>query len=116
MRDADIAKRQGGDMVTVGHPNLLIAEMQKWVRLGHIQMGDAIFVVVTVRDFAARLMRQRLHAVADAQNRQVAFQDVILDVGRVLGIDGLRSAGEDDAFGLRREGFGLAGAPGSNSQ
>jgi hypothetical protein len=44
-------------------------------------------------------MDKSLHAVADAEDGEAGFENVLRDVGRVRFVDGARTAGEDEAFG-----------------
>ena len=60
------------------------------------------FTLVARANFAAQVVRHKLHAVADAQNRNAQIKNT--GIGLIIGfVNGIRAAGEDDAF--RIEGF-----------
>src|SRR5512143_3804291 len=46
-------------------------------------------------------MRERLHAIANAEDRQPRVKDVLLDIGSVRLIDGARPAGQDEALRMK---------------
>ena len=56
-----------------------------------------------LKHFAPKLVGQGLHAIADPQDRQPAFNQVILDVWCAFSVDGLRSTGKDDTLGVAVE-------------
>src|SRR5579885_1023391 len=49
------------------------------------------------RDLATELMRQQLHAVADAEHGQAALQNLLVHLARALVVDTIGSTGKDDA-------------------
>ncbi len=60
------------------------------------------FALVTRGNFAAQVVRHKLHAVTDAQNRNAQIENA--GIGLIVGfVNGIRAAGKDDAF--RIEGF-----------
>ena len=66
----------------------------------HLRITE--FTLVARANFAAQVVRHKLHAVADAQNRNAQIEDA--GIGLIIGfVNGIRAAGEDDAF--RIEGF-----------
>ena len=67
------------------------------VGLGEADDGVTVFAVGRRGDFAAELVGEELHAVADAQDREAGLEDV---GGRLRGafvVDGCGAAGEDEA-------------------
>ena len=59
----------------------------------------------------AGLVGEGLHSIANTQDRQFAFQNVILDVGSIFCINRLRSSGEDYAERFRCNRLTLARIP-----
>ena len=60
------------------------------------------FALVAGLNFAAQVVRHKLHSVADTQNRNTQIEDA--GIGLIVGfVNGIGAAGEDDAF--RIEGF-----------
>src|SRR5690606_20420455 len=64
-------------------------------------LGVAVLARVRGLGLAAELLGHRLHAIADAQQRQAAVEDLPGRGRRALPGGRLRAAGQDDAF--RRE-------------
>ncbi len=124
------ARRQRADAVAVAHPDrdarpLCDAQAgeqpvpSRRVRSGvraHVRhdlnLRWPILAAAGMRlDPAAQLIGEQLHAVADAEYRQLALQNRLVDTTRPLVVDAVWSAGEDDAFGaepaqLRERGIG----------
>jgi hypothetical protein len=65
-----------------------------------VDNGRAVLALGARLNLAAELMREHLHAVADAQDRLAGVQDVARQQRRAVGIDAGRSAGQDEALGL----------------
>ena len=96
---------QGFDPVAVTHPNL----ERRWKL---VEENGAGLGVVLVQDrvakllfgprgyLAAKLMHQGLHAVADAQDRQMALEDPIRYPGSPFFIHAGGTAGEDHTLGI----------------
>ena len=65
-----------------------------------MQGGVAELLLGAAGHRAAQLVHQRLHAVADAQHRQLPLKHPVRDERRAVLVHAGRSAGEDDALGV----------------
>ena len=87
----------------VAHPGLKRAGRQFKAAGGHggkrAHFGAAVFALVGGGDVAAEGVGQELHAVADAEHRLAAGQDVGRELRRAGVVDGVVAAGEDDPPG-----------------
>ena len=57
-------------------------------------------------------MREELHAITDAEHRPAAFDDVRRQERRAWVVDRVRTAGEDERFGIERQDLGRGRAVG----
>src|SRR5579885_3018033 len=79
--------------------------------------GEAELLLRRSRDHAAERVGDRLHPVADAEDRQAAFEQKAGNLRRAFGVDAVRPTGEDVALwlmcidflsgGVAREDFGV---------
>ncbi len=83
--------------VAVAHPadQFRVQALKQHGRVQHVQPRLAELFQRRRRDFAAQIMRHRLHPVADAQNGQAEVIDSFVYLRRPLVIDRRRPAGED---------------------
>ena len=105
--DGAVAGRQFLDTVTVTHPDVQLArivgetilqavEQRAFSRDAHRGVAELAVIVRAPHD-AAELPDHRLHAVADAQDRQVRVEYRVRDARRVLVDDRFGTTGEDHA-------------------
>ena len=94
------AGRHLGDAVAVAHPD----RHRRWqaledggVAVGLVDHGGAVLAALAGGDAAPQLVGEQLHAVADAEDRQAALEDVGGGRGRPFIVDAGRPAGEDEA-------------------
>ena len=66
----------------------------------HEDLGLAVLALGGAADAAAQQVHHELAAVADAQHRHAPAEDLGVDGGRILQIDAVGAAGEDDALGF----------------
>ena len=92
------------DIVVVAHPadggGLHIGE--HLAAVVHEDLGLAVLTLGGAADVAAQQVHHELAAVADAQHRHAPAEDLGVDGGRILQIDAVGAAGEDDALGVLR--------------
>lgn len=92
------------DIVVVAHPadggGLHIGE--HLAAVVHEDLGLAVLALRGAADMAAQQVHHELAAVADAQHRHAPAEDLGVDGGRILQIDAVGAAGEDDALGVLR--------------
>ena len=86
--------------VGVAHQHLRVGYVKKEGE-GGVELGvqRAVFALFAGCDAATQLVRQKLHAVADAQNRYAKAKNLVLAVRRAFFIYAVRPAGEDQADG-----------------
>ena len=99
--DGDAPFREAGDGVAVGHPHLgmdLHAVHERRIRTDDVQHRPAVFPGEGALDLAAAVVRDILCAVADAQDRKLAFHAVQVKLRGVGVADGTRAAGQDDTL------------------
>ena len=90
------------DVIVVAHPadgrGLHIGEQ---LALGvYEHLGLAVLTLGSAADMTAQQVHHQLAAVADAQHRHAPAEDLGVDGGRVLQINAVGAAGEDDALGI----------------
>ena len=90
------------DVVIVAHPadgrRLHIGEQ---LALGvHKHLGLAVLTLGSAADMTAQQVHHQLAAVADAQHRHAPAEDLGVDGGRILQINAVGAAGEDNALGI----------------
>ena len=90
------------DVVVVAHPadgrGLYIGEQ---LALGvHEHLGLTVLTLGSAADMTAQQVHHQLAAVADAQHGHAPAEDLGVDGGRVLQINAVGAAGEDDALGI----------------
>ena len=93
--------REAGDRVAVGHPHLGMdpdTVYERGIRTDDVQHRPAIFPGQGALDLAAAVVRDVLGAVTDAQDRQLAFHTVQVELRGVGVADGTRAAGQDDTL------------------
>ena len=66
------------------------------------QRAFAVFTLLSRLDFAAQILRQQLHPVADAEHGEAEFEERAIGQRRRLGIHARRAARQDDALGFER--------------
>ena len=92
------------DIVVVAHPadggGLHIGE--HLAAVVHEDLGLAVLTLGGAADVAAQQVHHELAAVADAQHRHAPAEDLGVDGGRILQIDAVGAAGEDDTLGVLR--------------
>ena len=110
--EAGESRWQSLDAVAVAHPHLeggrQIVEQGRATSREAPAGGGAVLVQGGVAELllgapghrASQLVDQRLHAVADAQHRQLPFEDPVWDHRRAILVDTGRTAREDDALGV----------------
>ena len=76
----------------------LHAVHQRRIRTDDVQHRPSILTGERVFDLAAVAVREILGAIADAQQRQLAFHAVQIQLRRVRVAYGARTAGQDDSF------------------
>ena len=106
LRDDREAVGQLLDPVAVAHPHLVgFADAPQPVEQGavidHLDEGAAEFAVVGRRDHSAKLVRHRLLAVADRQDRQAGIEEVLRRARAVFPHHRRRTARQDDPLGLQ---------------
>ena len=74
----------------------LVAEEQAFDRAA-CGFGAAVFPAVGAGNMPAKLLRNELNAIADAQNWNSELIERGVDPGSVLDVDAVRPAGKDDA-------------------
>ena len=97
----------------MAHPDRRLAFEAVEERAGVVLVDDgkAVLPLRGGYDAAAQLVREQLHAVADAQDRDAALEYPRLGQGRAVLVDGRGAAGEDDALQVE-SGDGCAGRGG----
>ena len=113
--DSAEARRNSADTVAVAHPNADLAVQPVEEVAGRVLANDGEAVLALARglDAPPKLMRQQLHAVADAQHRNAAVERPRLRERRALRIDRRRPPGEDDALEVQSR-DGVPGRVGRN--
>jgi hypothetical protein len=105
-RGDDEVRRRGGDVVAVAHPHVQARRRARMVlqafeqRIVRDDFHRRVAELALVRRFggAAELRGHRLHAVADAEQRQAAVPDFLRCAWRAGQRGRFRAAGEDDAL------------------
>ena len=92
-------------VVAVAHPRhaLFGKTLEEFAVRVKKRLGLAVFArggVVCGDDLAAEVVRDELAAVADAEHGHARIKERGIDVRRVLEVDTVRAAGEDEADGL----------------
>jgi hypothetical protein len=82
--------------------------------VARFDFGVAEFPMRRCLDLAAELRRHGLHAIADAQHGNAEFEYRLRGSRRIVEIDGLRTAREDDAIGPERPEILVRHIPGVN--
>jgi len=95
-------------VVAVAHPRhaLFGKPLEEFAVRVKKRLGLAVFArggVVCGDDLAAEVVRDELAAIADAEHGHARIKKRGIDVRRVLKIDTVRAAGEDEADGLHCE-------------
>ena len=72
---------------------------EEGIVLGCFDWHFAVFALFSGNDSAAQDLAHQLHAVADAEDGDAKLKDAFVYRGGVFFEDGVRTAGEDDAFG-----------------
>ncbi len=101
LRGRDEALGQPGDRVAVAHPDRLLAiePVEQAVAARERHVRGTVLAACRRQDVAAELAGHQLGAVADAQDRDPAAPHRGIRLGRVLVVDGVRTAGQDDRAG-----------------
>ena len=74
--------------------------MVEELRLARLELGLAELGGFRTLDDAAKVARHQLHAVADAERRDPEREDLRVEVGRAVRVDGSRAAREDERCGV----------------
>ena len=94
------AGRGSLDLVAVAHPHAAGLGAVQAVPQGaggfQGQVGRAVFAGQGLGQFAAQVLGQQLHAVADAQHRHAQFQEALVQGGGIGFAHAGRTAGKDD--------------------
>ena len=99
--------RQFGNFIAMTHPYVerircIILNAACQLAVDGFNLRITEFALVARTNFTAQVVRHKLHTVADAQNRNAQIKNT--GIGLIIGfVNGIRTAGEDDAF--RVEGF-----------
>ena len=106
MRHEPERLRHLGHIVPVAHPR--DALLRQTVEQTAIGIKPSLRLAVLARGiltgsghFPAEILRHELAAVADAEDGDAELEDLGIDLRRALGINTLRTAGEDDADGVK---------------
>ena len=95
-------------VVAVAHPRHALFGQALEELAGRIEegLGLAVFArgrVVCRHDLAAEVVGDELAAIADAEHGHARIKERGIDVRRILKVNAVRAAGEDEADGLHRE-------------
>ena len=95
------ARRRGEDGVAMRHPAALLVRQpgQQPAVVGDGELGAAELAHLGALDAPAELERDELHPVTDAEDRDPELEQLRIELGRVVGVDRRRAAGEDQALG-----------------
>ena len=106
---------QRADAVPVAHPDrgLAVESIEERAGVVLVDDGEAVLAFSGGDDAAAELVREQLHAVADAEDGDAALEYPWLGQGRPVGVNGRGAAGEDDALQVE-PGDGCAGRRGGD--
>ena len=88
-------------LIAVAHPDGGLGRVaaEERVRVGHGERGPAVFAGVgPAADFAAEVMGEELHAVADAEDGDAEVEQGRVELRGVRLVHARRPAGEDDAL------------------
>ena len=98
------AGREARHGVAVAHPHDRVARdaLEDLGGGGDLDGLAAELALVGARDLAAELARDPLHAVADAEHRHSELEETARDRGRIRGVHGCGTAGEDDRSEVHR--------------
>ena len=99
--DGDAPFREAGDGVAMGHPHLgmdLDAVHERGIRPDDVQHRPTVFPGEGAFNLSAAMVRNVLRAVADAEDRQLAFHAFQRELRGVRVPDGARTAGQDDTL------------------
>ena len=93
------AGRQPGDVVAMTHPDRLARNetREQDAGLGDFDLGPAVLAARRTLDGAAEEVRDELHAVTDPEHGDPELEQSALGARRVVVVDALRSAREDDS-------------------
>ena len=99
-------RRNGADAVAMAHPHLVALArlpdaVEERVRCLHLDIGAAEFAMIGRLDLAAKLVADRLFAIANAEDRKTARVNSVGRLGRGLFMDAGRAARQDDALEAR---------------
>jgi hypothetical protein len=99
------AVRQFGDAVAVAHPDRVFRALgpepvEERAFLEDLDIGAAEFAVMAALDRAAKLVAERLLAIADGKDRHAGIEDRLRRARAALVGDGGRAAGENHRLGL----------------
>src|SRR5277367_3543738 len=64
-------------------------------------MTPPVFASCARRNLAAEPLAEKLHAVADAEDRNAGIENAFVGLRRALGVDAGRSAGKNEARGTK---------------
>ena len=96
------------DAVAVGHPDLMIAAIEaleeRVAFVDHERRG-AILAGMSAGAMRSEMLRDDVHAVADAEHRAAQVQDFIGDIGRAAVVEARGPARENDAARIHRADF-----------
>ncbi len=91
----------------MAHPDgLLGREVVEELRTGGLEVGLAELRCARALDRAAEVARHELHPVTDPQRRDAEIEDLRVEVGRAVGVDRRRPAGENERRRIARGDLG----------
>ena len=96
------AGRQFGNFIAMAHPYVerirrIVLNAACQLAVDGFNLRITEFTLVSRGNFAAQVVRHKLHAVANAQNRNAQIKNT--GIGLIIGfVNGIRTAGEDNAF------------------
>ncbi len=103
---------RGLDAVAVAHPHRVAARREEQVLADGFDGRRPIFAVRRRGNPPTQGMGQGLHAVADTQHRQSAFQQVGQHIRRAGSINRVWPAGKNEAFRVKGQDFFRRSIPG----
>ena len=104
VRHGGKALREHSDLIGVAHQADLLGGKALEQRAGRVDLHRclAVFARRARRDRPAEAPRRQLRTIADAEHRDAKFEDALVTVRRVVEIDTVRPAGQNDADGVQR--------------
>ncbi len=102
MRDRSKSRRHPFDAIAMRHPHgsrpIGTDSFEEILGIVDRQIGSAILAMCRLRDRPPGKMGHQLHAVANAEDRNILIEQFCSDKRRLLFVDTGRAAGKDDAL------------------